>query len=64
MCWNKAGANEVSDGFQSNNVIDDPTSRFITQSVYGALWSPIIRLLLLLHRDLSLIRRKSSTTHS
>ncbi|VDP42711.1 unnamed protein product [Schistosoma mattheei] len=63
MCWNKANAVEVSNSLQSNDVIDDPTSK-LTQFIYGALKSPTIRLLPPLHQDLSLLRRKSPTTHS
>ncbi|VDO78297.1 unnamed protein product [Schistosoma margrebowiei] len=63
MCWNNAGPIEVSNSLQSNDDIDDPTSK-LTQFIYGALKSPTIRLLPLLHQDLSLLRRKSSATHS
>ncbi|VDP40895.1 unnamed protein product [Schistosoma margrebowiei] len=63
MCWNNANPNEVSNSLQSNDDIDDPTSK-LTQFIYGALKSPTSRLLPLLHQDLSLLRRKSSATHS
>ncbi|VDO20858.1 unnamed protein product [Schistosoma margrebowiei] len=63
MCWNKANPVEVSNNLQSNDVIDDPTSK-LTQFTYGALKSPTTRLLPLLHQDLSLLRRKSSDTLS
>ncbi|VDO72628.1 unnamed protein product [Schistosoma margrebowiei] len=43
--------------------MDDPTSK-LTQFICGALKSPTTRLLPLLHQDLSLLRIKSSATHS
>ncbi|VDP35649.1 unnamed protein product [Schistosoma mattheei] len=63
MCWNNANPIEVSNSLQSNNDIDDPTSK-LTQFVCSALKSPTTRLLPLLHQDLSLLRIKSSATHS
>ncbi|VDP37926.1 unnamed protein product [Schistosoma mattheei] len=63
MCWNKANPIKVSNILQSNDVIDDPTSK-LTQFIYSALKSPTTRFLPLLHWDLSLLRRKSSATHS
>ncbi|VDO49489.1 unnamed protein product [Schistosoma margrebowiei] len=63
MCWNNANPIEVSNSLQSNDVIDDPTSK-LAQFIYGALKSPNTRLLLMLHQDLSLLRRKPSATHS
>ncbi|VDP73923.1 unnamed protein product, partial [Schistosoma mattheei] len=63
MCWNNASPIEVSNSLQSKDDIDDPTSK-LTQFAYGALKSPTTRLLPLLHQDLSLLRGKSSATHS
>ncbi|VDO65647.1 unnamed protein product [Schistosoma curassoni] len=63
MCWNKANPIEASNSLQSDDVIDDPTSK-LTQFIYGTLKSPTTRLLPVLHQDLSLLRRKSSATHS
>ncbi|VDP66487.1 unnamed protein product [Schistosoma mattheei] len=63
MCWNKANAIEVSNSLQSNDVIDDSSSK-LTQFIYSALKSPTIRLLPLLHQDLGFLTRKSFTTHS
>ncbi|VDO85434.1 unnamed protein product [Schistosoma margrebowiei] len=48
MYWNNASSIEVSNSLQSNNVIDDPTSK-LTQFIHGALKSPTTRLLPLLH---------------
>ncbi|VDP00258.1 unnamed protein product [Schistosoma margrebowiei] len=63
MCWNKANPIDVSNSLQSNDVIDDPTSK-LTQFIYGALKSPTTMHLPLLQQGLSLLRRKSSATHS
>ncbi|VDO51952.1 unnamed protein product [Schistosoma margrebowiei] len=63
MCWNNASPIEVSNSLQSDDDIDDPTSK-LTQFIYGALKPPTTRLLPLLHQDLSLLGRKSSATHS
>ncbi|VDP83981.1 unnamed protein product [Schistosoma mattheei] len=63
MCWNNASPIEVSNSLQSNDDIDDPTSK-LTQFIYGAIKSPTTRLLPLLHQDLSLLGIKSSATHS
>ncbi|VDP53441.1 unnamed protein product [Schistosoma mattheei] len=63
MCWNKANPIEVSNSSQSNDVIDDPNSK-LTQFIYGILKSPTTKPLLLLRQDLSLLRKKSSATHS
>ncbi|VDO69480.1 unnamed protein product [Schistosoma margrebowiei] len=63
MCWDNANPIEVSNSLQSNDDMDDPTSK-LTQFIYGALKSPTTRLLPLLHQNLSLLRRKSSATHS
>ncbi|VDP18897.1 unnamed protein product [Schistosoma margrebowiei] len=43
--------------------MDDPTSK-LTQFICGVLKSPTTRLLPFLHQDLSLLRIKSSATHS
>ncbi|VDP04691.1 unnamed protein product [Schistosoma margrebowiei] len=63
MCWNNASPIEVSNSLQSNDDMSDPTSK-LTQFICGALKSPTTRLLPLLHQDLSLLKRKSSATHS
>ncbi|VDP82400.1 unnamed protein product [Schistosoma curassoni] len=63
MCWNNANPIEVSNSLQLNDDMDDLTSK-LTQFICGALKSPTTRLLPLLHQDLSLLRRKSSATHS
>ncbi|VDO76074.1 unnamed protein product [Schistosoma margrebowiei] len=63
MCWNNANPIEVSNSLQSNDDMDDPTPK-LTQFIYGGLKSLTTRILPLLHQDLSLLRRKSSATHS
>ncbi|VDP66938.1 unnamed protein product [Schistosoma mattheei] len=63
MCWNGANPIEVSNSLQLNDDIDDPAFK-LTQFIRGALKSPTTRVLPLLHQDLSLLRRKSSATHS
>ncbi|VDO83559.1 unnamed protein product [Schistosoma margrebowiei] len=63
MCWNNANPIEVSNSLQSNDDMDDPTSK-LTQFICGALKSPTTSLLPLVHQDLSLLRIKSSATHS
>ncbi|VDP39161.1 unnamed protein product [Schistosoma mattheei] len=63
MCRNNADPIEVSNSLQSNDDMDDPTSK-LTQFICDALKSPTTRLLPLLHQDLSVLRIKSSATHS